>query len=58
MDLLLAAQAKSRHLILVTNNEKEFRRIQGLGIENWTGGGLSVIGRAVVGQDGCIVRMG
>ncbi|HNY80320.1 MAG: PIN domain-containing protein [Sedimentisphaerales bacterium] len=42
MDLLLAAQAKSRHLILVTNNEKEFRRIQGLGIENWTGGGLSV----------------
>lgn len=36
MDLLLAAQAKSRHLILVTNNEKEFRRIEGLRIENWT----------------------
>jgi tRNA(fMet)-specific endonuclease VapC len=36
MDLLLAAQAKSYHLILVTNNEKEFRRIEGLRIENWT----------------------
>jgi len=36
MDLLLAAQAKSHHLILVTNNEKEFRRIEGLRIENWT----------------------
>lgn len=35
MDLLLAAQARSRHLILVTNNEKEFRRIDGLRIENW-----------------------
>ena len=35
MDLLLAAQAKSRNLILVTNNEKEFRRIDGLRIENW-----------------------
>lgn len=36
MDLLLAAQAKSRDLILVTNNEKEFKRIDGLRIENWT----------------------
>ncbi|MCL5279975.1 MAG: type II toxin-antitoxin system VapC family toxin [Planctomycetes bacterium] len=35
MDLLLAAQAKSRNLILVTNNEKEFRRIEGLRVENW-----------------------
>ncbi|MCX5643506.1 MAG: PIN domain-containing protein, partial [Phycisphaerae bacterium] len=35
MDLLLAAQAKSHNLILVTNNEKEFRRIEGLRIENW-----------------------
>jgi tRNA(fMet)-specific endonuclease VapC len=34
-DLLLAAQAKSRDLILVTNNEKEFARIDGLRIENW-----------------------
>jgi len=36
MDLLLAAQAKSHNLILVTNNEKEFTRIDGLRIENWT----------------------
>jgi tRNA(fMet)-specific endonuclease VapC len=35
MDLLLAAQAKSHNLILVTNNEKEFRRIDGLRLENW-----------------------
>ena len=35
MDLLLAAQAKSRNLILVTNNEKEFSRIDGLRTENW-----------------------
>jgi tRNA(fMet)-specific endonuclease VapC len=35
MDLLLAAQAKSHNLILVTNNEKEFQRIDGLRLENW-----------------------
>jgi tRNA(fMet)-specific endonuclease VapC len=35
MDLLLAAQARSHNLILVTNNEKEFRRIDGLRVENW-----------------------
>jgi tRNA(fMet)-specific endonuclease VapC len=35
MDLLLAAQAKAHNLILVTNNEREFRRIDGLQIENW-----------------------
>ena len=35
MDLLLAAQAKSYNLILVTNNEKEFKRVGGLQIENW-----------------------
>jgi len=35
MDLLLAAQAKSHNLILVTNNEKEFQRIDALRIENW-----------------------
>ena len=35
MDLLLAAQAKSRNLTLVTNNEKEFKRIDSLRIENW-----------------------
>ena len=38
MDLLLAAQAKSRDLILVTNNERAFGRIDGLRLENWTRG--------------------
>lgn len=35
LDLLIAAHAKSLNLILVTNNEKEFRRVEGLNIENW-----------------------
>jgi len=35
MDLLIAAQARSRDLILVTNNEKEFGRVNALKIENW-----------------------
>ncbi|MCX8010694.1 MAG: type II toxin-antitoxin system VapC family toxin [Ignavibacteria bacterium] len=35
MDMLIAAQALSRDLILVTNNEKEFTRINGLKVENW-----------------------
>ena len=35
MDLLIAAQAMSKNLILVTNNEKEFKRIGELKIENW-----------------------
>ncbi len=35
MDLLLAAQAMSRDLILVTNNEGEFKRVEGLRVENW-----------------------
>ncbi len=35
MDMFLAAQALSRDLILVTNNEKEFQRVEGLHIENW-----------------------
>ncbi|MFW5751751.1 MAG: type II toxin-antitoxin system tRNA(fMet)-specific endonuclease VapC [bacterium] len=35
MDLLLAAQAKSKNFILVTNNTKEFERVEGLKIENW-----------------------
>ena len=39
MDLLLAAQAMSLRLILVTNNEKEFGRVEGLRIENWAVGG-------------------
>ncbi len=35
MDLLLAAQAKTKQLILVTNNTKEFERVEGLEIDNW-----------------------
>jgi tRNA(fMet)-specific endonuclease VapC len=35
MDMLIAAQARCLNLILVTNNEKEFKRIPGLRIENW-----------------------
>lgn len=35
LDMLIAAQALSMGLILVTNNEKEFQRIPGLSIENW-----------------------
>ena len=36
LDTLIGAHAKSLDLILVTNNEKEFVRIPGLRIENWT----------------------
>ncbi|XDD49680.1 type II toxin-antitoxin system VapC family toxin [Leptospira sp. WS92.C1] len=34
-DLLIASQALSNQLILVTNNEKEFVRIKNIKIENW-----------------------
>ena len=34
-DLWIAAHAKAAGLTLVTNNEREFRRIQGLKIQNW-----------------------
>ena len=36
-DLWIAAHAVSAGLILVTNNEKEFRRIDGLKLQNWAG---------------------
>ena len=35
MDMLIAAQAKSLSIPLVTNNLKEFKRIPGLFAENW-----------------------
>jgi tRNA(fMet)-specific endonuclease VapC len=35
-DLWIAAQALSSGLTLVTNNEKEFRRVRGLKVQNWT----------------------
>ena len=34
-DLWIAAHALSAKLILVTNNEREFRRVPGLKVENW-----------------------
>lgn len=36
MDMLLAAQARSKGIVLITNNEKEFEKVPGLGVENWT----------------------
>ena len=35
LDTLIAAQAVARKLTLVTNNEREFRRVTGLSVENW-----------------------
>ncbi len=35
MDLLIGSIAHAHKFTLVTNNEKEFRRIKGLKIENW-----------------------
>jgi tRNA(fMet)-specific endonuclease VapC len=34
-DLLIAAHVLSLGWTVVTNNEREFRRVQGLKIENW-----------------------
>lgn len=34
-DLLIGAQALAQGLTLVTNNEREFKRIPGLNVENW-----------------------
>ena len=41
MDLLIAAQAMSQGLILVTNNGKGFSRVDGLETENWIDSGGS-----------------
>ena len=35
-DLFIASTTISQNLTLVTNNERHFRRIDGLKIENWT----------------------
>ncbi|MDC9812174.1 type II toxin-antitoxin system VapC family toxin [Rhizobium binxianense] len=37
-DVLIAAQARTRDLVLVTNNVGEFRRVDGLRVEDWTVG--------------------
>lgn len=38
LDTLIAAQAVARKLILVSNNEREFKRVAGLRLENWAQG--------------------
>lgn len=35
LDMLIAAHALSNNFVLITNNEKEFRRVNNLKIENW-----------------------
>ena len=35
LDLLIAAHALSRNLVLLSNNEKEFKRVKNLKVENW-----------------------
>lgn len=37
MDMLIAAQALCRELILITNNVREFKNVEGLSVENWIG---------------------
>ena len=36
MDMLIAAHAKAEDLILVTNNTREFNRVEALEVEDWT----------------------
>ncbi len=35
MDMMIAAHVRSRNMILVTNNDKHFKRVPKLRIENW-----------------------
>jgi len=35
-DLLIASEAINKGFTLVTNNEKEFKQVKGLKVENWT----------------------
>ena len=35
-DLMIVAIARSRNLILITNNVDEFQRVKDLKIEDWT----------------------
>ena len=37
LDMLIAAHALSRGLVVVTSNEREFSRVPGLRVENWRG---------------------
>ena len=35
-DLMIAAHARAMRAIIVTNNVKDFGRVKGLQVENWT----------------------
>ena len=35
MDMLISAHAKSENLIVVTHNKREFKRVEGLQLEDW-----------------------
>ena len=35
VDLMIVAHARSLGVILVTNNQREFKRVDGLTVENW-----------------------
>lgn len=35
MDMLIAAHARAKGLVIVTNNVREFQRVEGIGLENW-----------------------
>ncbi|MCM1120940.1 MAG: type II toxin-antitoxin system VapC family toxin [bacterium] len=36
MDMLIAGHARAQGLIVVTNNTREFHRVEGLQVEDWT----------------------
>ena len=36
LDMLIAGQAKSLNVVLVTNNVREFKKVKGLKIEAWS----------------------
>jgi tRNA(fMet)-specific endonuclease VapC len=35
-DIMIAAQARRRGLTVITNNVKEYKRVHGLRVEDWT----------------------
>ena len=35
MDMLIAAHAKANHMVLITNNTREFERVPELSIDDW-----------------------
>jgi tRNA(fMet)-specific endonuclease VapC len=45
-DLWIAAHARAAGLTLVTNNEREFRRVEDLEVENWVTPTTGTVGEA------------